>query len=98
VNFDWRMGTSWLGWLVCQKVLLLAVSIYGELTFRQGGCLTVDVSRKIFQAVAGLYCDHCLGRILRLGYGANRHMSRNVTAALKATRDFRKQKVHVANV
>ena len=23
VNFDWRMGTSWLGWLLCQKVLLM---------------------------------------------------------------------------
>jgi hypothetical protein len=23
VNFDWRMGTSWLGWLLCQKVLLI---------------------------------------------------------------------------
>ena len=23
VNFDWRRGTSWLGWLVCQKVLLI---------------------------------------------------------------------------
>ena len=23
VNFDWRMETSWLGWLLCQKVLRL---------------------------------------------------------------------------
>jgi hypothetical protein len=23
VNFDWRMGTSWLRGLLCQKVLLL---------------------------------------------------------------------------
>jgi hypothetical protein len=34
VNFDWRMRTSWLEWLFCQKVLLLTVSIYGEFTRR----------------------------------------------------------------
>jgi hypothetical protein len=34
------MGTSWLGWLFCQKVLLLTVSIYGELT---GGAAVLDM-------------------------------------------------------
>lgn len=47
---------------------------------------------KFLRAGPGLYCDDCLGRILRLGYGANRHMARNATAALKVTRDFMKQK------
>lgn len=41
---------------------------------------------------AGGYCDDCLGRTLRLGSGANRHMARNATAALKVTRDFKKHK------
>lgn len=40
----------------------------------------------------GSYCDDCLGKVLRLGSGANRHMARNATAALKVTRDFRKQR------
>ena len=29
VNFYWRMGTSWLGWLVCQKILLLTCLHFG---------------------------------------------------------------------
>jgi hypothetical protein len=28
VNFDWRMGTSWLGWLVCQNVLRLTCLLF----------------------------------------------------------------------
>ncbi len=41
---------------------------------------------------SGVYCDDCLGRTLKLGSGANRHMARNATAALKVTRDFKKYK------
>ena len=30
VNVDWRMGTSWLGWVVCQKVLLFDCLLFRE--------------------------------------------------------------------
>jgi transposase len=28
VNFDWRMGTSWLRWLLCQKILLMTCLLF----------------------------------------------------------------------
>lgn len=33
VNFDWRMGTFSLGRLLCQNILRLIASIYGELAW-----------------------------------------------------------------
>jgi hypothetical protein len=31
MNFDWRMETSWLGWLLCQTFSLWTVSDEGEI-------------------------------------------------------------------
>jgi hypothetical protein len=37
------------------------------------------------------YCDGCLGKLLRLGSGANRHMARNATSALAQTTEFHRR-------
>ena len=37
------------------------------------------------------YCDDCLGRLLDLGSGGNRHMARNATAALGESGAFTRQ-------
>lgn len=36
------------------------------------------------------FCDDCLARLLRLGFGRNRTMARNATAALGEAADFQR--------
>jgi hypothetical protein len=51
VNFDWRMGFSWLGWLLCQKVLRLDHLRLGELTHGwKAACKRVEATGKTFHA------------------------------------------------
>ena len=55
MNFDWRMGIFWLGWLLCQKVLRLDHLRLGELTHGwKAACKRVRLQGKRFMPHAGL--------------------------------------------
>lgn len=77
IRGGWRMGTSWLGWLLCQKVLLLnRLSLgraYGwNASFASIGFKRSPPGRLCFAGRSAPCCSKIGDDVPILGYGSMR--------------------------